>query len=154
VNSPWTPEPRPPRPPNPPPRRPGPPPGFGAPPPPAADEPARVVRSRAEVEHLLDDALATQHDSDPTLPHFVSDPMQGLAGVIATARWLLAHSQATPITRDHAPPTRAVWGRERARALDVIDGVGTPRPGITDDYAAFVRRTLDWVGIASASRPL
>lgn len=154
MTSPWsTDPPRPPRPttPPPPPARP---PGPPARPDGPGEEPARVVRGRDEIEHLLDDALATRMEEDPTLPHFVSDPRAGLAGVIATAEWLLGHTARTPITRDVAAPTRAVWSRERGRALDVVEGTGPARPNITDDHAAFVRRTLDWAGIPSAPRPL
>jgi len=113
-----------------------------------------VVRTRDDIEHLLDDALAAQADPDPELPHFVTDPHAGLAGVIATAEWLIGRTPRTPITRDVAGPTRAVWSRERGRALDVIEGTSARLPGITDDHAAYVRRTLDWAGTATAPRPL
>ncbi|MEU0938944.1 hypothetical protein [Embleya sp. NPDC005971] len=118
------------------------------------DDPARTARSRADVEHLLDDALAAADEDDPALPHFVSDPRAGLAGVIATVEWVLGHTHATPITGDHTPVTVRVWSRERGRALDVIEGASGRIRGITDDYAAFVKRTLDWIGIPSANRPL
>ncbi|KOV09627.1 hypothetical protein ADK60_40370 [Streptomyces sp. XY431] len=144
-----------------------PPAGHQVPPRPTAPPPAPlptgvpevVIRSRAELEQLRDDARAELEAREETYRVMWLDPRhrgEGMSGVLDAVLWLLGERQLAPISAEvldsPLPATRQI-GREQTHAEDRVFGRAW-REECTEWYAGGVLRALEWSHISTRDRPI
>jgi len=115
------------------------------------DVPQGVIRTRAELESLRDDARRLL---DTPGPHFELPWLDsrfdhdGISGVLNAVTWLLGERELAPISNDLReqvlPPIREI-GRESIRAEDCI--YRRKWTELTEWYGGGVLRTLDWATV-------
>ncbi|MFD3907824.1 hypothetical protein ACFXOL_11055 [Streptomyces californicus] len=116
--------------------------------------PSSVVRSRAELEKLRDDALAAQprDPGDARMSWCSPDGVAGaLEAIVHTSRWLLGERERAPITRELYDYPDLPVGRIAGRATDAIFEDNSEIP---EWYAGGVRRTVEWATNAAKERPI
>ncbi|MFG3229910.1 hypothetical protein ACGF07_34695 [Kitasatospora sp. NPDC048194] len=118
-----------------------------------------VIRSRAELEQLRDDARDELGATEETFRMMWLNPRhrgEGVSGVLNAVLWLLGERQLAPISSElletPLPATRQI-GREQTHAEDRVFGRAW-REECTESYAGAVLRTLEWSHIATRDRPI
>ncbi len=122
--------------------------------------PGGVLRTRAELEALRDDAARQFHAGEPARVQLDEDeyevrrPGTFAQGVWAVSACLLGELQSAPIsgeTHDYPYTVRQV-GREEIHGVDRLEG--NDWPDIDRDYALAVRDTVRWATSAWKNRPV
>ncbi|MQS18008.1 hypothetical protein F7Q99_39125 [Streptomyces kaniharaensis] len=141
--------------------------GAGVPPMPSAPPavplptgvPEVVIRSRAELEQLRDDARQELAATEESFRAMWLDPRhrgEGLTGVLNAVLWLLGERPLAPMSNEvedsPLPVTRSI-GREQIHAEDRVFGRAW-REERTEWYAGGVLRTLEWSHIQGRDRPI
>ncbi len=129
--------------------------------PPVTGVPEVVIRSRAELEALRDDAEAELAATEETFRLMWLDPRhkgEGLTGILNAVRWLLGERELAPMSNEvepenRLPATRSI-GREQTSAEDRVMRQGRAFMDLTEWYAGGVLRTLEWSHIEKRPRPI